>query len=399
MPSVNLTTYKDLTEHLLDFMGSNPGGDASRDARRAAAGGLTCLARSSLWSYYITRGRIVTVSPQDTGTIQYQASSGGVPNLVTLTGTTWPAWAGQATLVIPSQTTPTASTTDVPYQIAARLSDTELQLSSNSNPGVDLAAGNPYTLYRDTYPLPIDCTSVDRACLMGYATWLDFEHPGRWLQRQQIYRGPALPRFYTVRGDVDYLGVISMSMFPAPDNVYEVEFMYNRQPRPLKIEAYTAGKVSVQQGSTLLNGTNTNWNLILHPGTIVRLSNDGQNLPTSDVGSNPATLQRVVMAVNSPTQIVLDAPSPINLTNVLHVISDAADIEPLAMRLALLRAAEFQLGVARNRKDRDQLEAAFIKELMHARESDSRNFSSQSPGSNGQFPTRLANFPAGPDIG
>lgn len=398
MPAINLTTYKDLTEHLLDFMGANPGGDAARDARRAACGGLTCLARSSLWQYYITRGRIATVAPQNTGTVQFQASSGSYPNLLTLTGSTWPDWAGQGTVILPATNVLNSSTASVCYQVVSRINSTQIQLSTNSNPGVDLPSGTTYTLYRDTYPLPIDCTTLDRCMLVGYAVTLDYEHPGQWLTRQQIYRGPATPRFYTVRGDADYLGVMSLSFFPPPDNTYEVEFMYNRQPRALKVEAYTAGKVSISIGSNTLTGVGTKWDANRHTGTIVRLSGDGVSSPTSDVGSNPAALERVVMQVVSPTSLLLDNVAPATYTNVLHMISDAADIEPLAMRLALLRASEYQLGVARNRRDRDMLEKAWVEELLRAREADSRNFSLQSPRGYRSFPTRLADFPRGGDV-
>jgi hypothetical protein len=34
-----LTTYKDLKLHVIDFLGGNPGGDVSRDARRAVQNG------------------------------------------------------------------------------------------------------------------------------------------------------------------------------------------------------------------------------------------------------------------------------------------------------------------------------------------------------------------------
>ena len=370
--------------------------------------------RSHLWSYYYSRGRVQTNAPFGSGvndtqiqgsgsgsTIQYQQSSGAVPYLVTLTpgtdGDVWPAWAGTGQIVLPGVNVVNTSITSITYQVVSRISDTQLQLSVNSNPGFDIAAGTTYTLYQDTYPLPIDCTSIDRAMLVGYATFLEFEAAGQWLLRQQIYRGPALPRFYTTRGDSSFMGSVAISFFPAPDNNYEVEFMYNRQPRPLKTEAYTTGKVSIAAGSTALTGVGTSFDSIRHPGTIIRLSNDSINIPTSDVGSNPATLERVVLAVNTPTSITVDSPAPVTLSNSAYIISDPADIEPLSMRLALLRAAEYQLGVAHNRKDRDMLEKAFTDELIRAREADSRNFSQQSPRSYRPFPTRLADFPRGAD--
>lgn len=401
MPSVNLTTYKDLTEHLVDFMGANPGSDASRDARRAAQGGLTCIARSHLWSYYNTRGRIATVAPLGGPTQPLPIMTGSytaATRLFTLDGAgTFPTWSRFGTLILPAINLVNATTASIAYQIVAQPSSNQVQLSVNDNPGVDLPTGTSFTLYRDTYPLPLDCTAIDRAILIGYATFLEFENPGQWLLRQQIYRGPALPRFYTIRGDADYMGVMSMSFFPPPDNSYEVEFMYNRQPRPLKVESYSAGKVSAVNGSTTLTGVGTNWNPSLHTGTIVRLSVDGVNLPTSWVASNPPALERVVLSVDAPNSITLDNPADATYQSVMHVISDPADIEPLAMKLALLRACEYQLAISRNRRDKAEIEKEWVQELIRAREADSRNFSSQSPRTYRPFPTRLADFPRGPD--
>lgn len=393
MPAINLTTYRDLVEHLIDFMGANPGGDAARDARRAACGGLACLARSHLWNYYQTRGRIATVAPYSTGTVSFSSST----NQVTLTSGTWPSWAALGTILLPMTQTGNTSVAQVSFEVIARDSDSVITLSTNSNPGTNLSAGTTYTLYRDTFPLPIDCTAIDRAMLVGYATWLEFENPGQWLARQQIYRGPALPHWYCVRGDPDYLGSMAFSLFPVPDNQYEIEFMYNRQPRPLKVESYSTGKVSVTSGFATVTGTNTSWSSRLHTGCILRFSNDGTNLPTSDVGAYPAALERVITTVNSTTSITLDSVADQTFANVAYVISDPADIEPLAMRLGLLRACEYQLGVSRNRRDRSDLEQEFLKELIRAREADSRNFSSQSPRGNRAFPTRLIDFPQAAD--
>ncbi len=387
MSALTITTYADLTEHLLDFAGANPGGDMARDARRAAVNGMTLLAQSGLWSYYMSLGRIATSAPYSTGTIEYDHTGGTYERLVTLTTGVWPAWSVYGTLILGN----------IAYDPVVRLSDSTLQLSINSNPGEDIAAGSTYNLYRDTYPLPLDCTSADRAILVAHATWLEFEHPSQWLVRQQIYRGPALPRYYTIRPAPDYMGTMAMSFFPAPDNQYEIQFMYNRQPRPMRVENYSTGKATITALGVDVTGIGTAWDSVLHTGCVMRFSSSTTTLPTSPVGTNPATLERVVVSVNSATSITLDQAAPATLTGVAYLLSDAADIEPLAMRLALLRASEYQLAVSRNRRDRMELEQAYFKELIRAREVDSRNNSMQSPRTYRPFPTRLADMPRGPD--
>lgn len=72
-----------------------------------------------------------------TGTVQYQHSGGSSPRLVTLTGGTFPVWAGDGDILINGTV----------HECTSRLSDTTLQLSTAHNPGVDISAGASYALY------------------------------------------------------------------------------------------------------------------------------------------------------------------------------------------------------------------------------------------------------------
>jgi hypothetical protein len=146
MPSLPLTTYKDLIDHLTDWCGANPGAEVQRDARRSILSGLRELMTAHRWSYYYQRGRLATVEPYDTGTIAYDHTGGASERMVTLTDGTWPSWAAFGSVVID----------DVTYDVATRVSDSVITLTSTSNPGEDVAAETEYTLLRDTYPLAAD---------------------------------------------------------------------------------------------------------------------------------------------------------------------------------------------------------------------------------------------------
>lgn len=387
MAALSMTTWKDLIDHLIDWTGSNPGGDATRDARRASLSALRELGSMARWSYYYQRGRMNSVAPYSTGTAAYDHTGGAFERMLTLTSGTWPAWASFGSLVI----------ANVIYEVADRKSDTVVTLTSASNPGDDLASGTGYAIYRDTFPLPTDCLAIDMMVLVNYAWVMGSEHPTSWLQRQQIYRGQALPRVYCIRGDPNYIGTMAVSFFPAPDAAYNFDYIYQRRPRPLLIDEYAAGSVTTSSGSATLTGVGTSWTSRM-VGSVARVSSSQSLSPTGLSGSNPYRFERIITAVGSPTSITLDDSVDEAYTRVKYSISDPVDIEEGAMLTALLRGCEYQMAVARHMKDRQEEETAWLRSLIQAREADSRNFSEDHAGARHPFPYRLANFPAGPDV-
>jgi hypothetical protein len=390
-----LTTYKDLKLHVIDFLGGNPGGDVSRDARRAVQNGYRDLGAASNWSYFYQRGRVNTVAPYSTGTIAYTQAT----RTVTLNGGTWPSWAQYGVLVIGAVATgtPVQQTGNVLYQVASNPTSTTLVLTSQTNPGVDIPAGTTFTLIQDTYPLPIDAMSCERMILLNNAYALTYEHVGLWMERQRIFHGPAMPRFYTYRGDQSYYGAMAVSFFPAPDNAYPIDFIYKRRPRPLVVEDYNTGTASCVSGQFTLTGVGTAWTADM-VGSVVRLSADSLNLPDGVAGSYPFAQQRVVMSWTSATSITVDQPWSQTLTGVKHVISDPVDMEDGAMLTALFRSIEYQISMTRAQKRIADTQKLWNMALIFARECDSRNFAVESPGGSPAYPYRLAQMPRGPDV-
>lgn len=385
MPSVRLTTWKDLIDHLVDWCGSNPAGEVHRDARRASLGGLRDLATAHRWSYYYGRGRINTNAPYSTGTITYTHTGGAAERLVTLDSGTWPAWAANGYLSFDS----------ISYEVGTRISDSQLTLTSASNPGQDVAAGTTYQLVRDTYPMPIDLVSVGMLIRIGGVYPLVFEHPSVWLERQRVYRGPADPRTYCLRGSPDYFGAMAISLFPSPDLAYQLDFIYQRQPRQLRVDFYQTGTVSTTAGSAVVIGAGTNWTSRL-VGTVLRVSQTS-DYPTGWAGNNAPVCERVVSSVTSTTQLVTDDVVPTTQNAAKYLLSDPVDVEEGAMLTALLRSIEYQMSHARRMKDRAQCGQDYMHAVMLARETDSRNFRDDKVGGSGAYPYRLADMPSGPD--
>lgn len=379
-------TFKDLVDHARDYLGANASGEAGRDCRRAVVSAITKFAHAHRWTYYFQRYRLNTVAPYSTGTVTYDHTGGAYERQLTLADGTWPDWAAQGTVQINS----------ILYEVADRKSSSVVTLTVGSNPGADITTGSSFTIYRDTYPLPIDFLAMGALVLQNRAVILSQEHPSAWLERQQIYRGPGTPRTYCIRSDPNYQNTLCLSFHPPPDNAYTIDGIYQRNARQLNVESYSTGTVVTSAGLATVTGSGTAWTSKL-AGTIFRVTSSKTDLPTSRSGDNPPAYERVVLSVDSPTQLTLDDLIDETLTGVKYICSDPVDVETNTMMTALLRGVEAQLGVSRRLADRDELQAEYIRELLLAREADSRSFQDARVGAYLPFPTRLADMPRGPD--
>jgi hypothetical protein len=406
MSCPSLTTFYDLTNYLFDYLGENATDTARRDCKRAILTAYREISMSARWSYYLERLRLNTVAPLigDGSVISmaYDHTGGMVERQVTITGAIWPIWAGNGVLVIPVvQPTPPQLNTSTPsgsiiYQVAARVSDTVLQLTIQSNPGKDLAAGTPFTLYQDAYTLPSDFMATEEVINTNHFLRLWYEHPRVWLSRQRIIHTVAAPRIYTIFGDPHTFGGLTIRFFPAPDQAYALDAIYQRRPRPLVVEKADTGLATITSNSTAVNGNGTAFTSQM-VGSVMRFGTDGQNEPTDVAGASPAILERVITNFNSPTSVTIDRVAIDTLTNVKYNVSDPVDIEPGAMLNALLRCIEKQTAITRIMRNEKDAFAAYKEALILAREQDARSFQRRSPGAHADF-YRLRDFPRGSDV-
>jgi hypothetical protein len=186
-----LYTYHDAIEDLLDWLGVAVDANALRMAKRAILAAYRDIPNARGWAYYMNRARITTVAPYDTGTIAYTHSS----RTVTLTDGTWPTWAANGVLTIDN----------VQYQVTTRTSSSALVLSTNTNPGDDVASGTSYTLAREEYTIPVDMLSAGQLIDLASQSWVDFVEPQDWLlghsQPAELLHGEAGPSALRNAGD------------------------------------------------------------------------------------------------------------------------------------------------------------------------------------------------------
>ncbi len=384
MARMRLTTYQDLIEHLADYEGGASGDDTIRYCRRAIQDAYGHFAVLHNWSYLYARGRVTTNAATTAGTIAYTNSS----LTVTLTGATWPSWVTQGVVVI----------NNIPYAIASNPTSTTITLPPQNNPGADVAAGAAYTLYQDTYSLPIDFASTDEVMNINYGLRLTFEHLATWLTMQRIYRGPATPRIYSITGSPGYFGSMSLRFFPPPDNVYFMDFVYKRRPRPLSVALVSTGTSNPTSGTTTVTGNGTSWDSTM-VGASIRFSVQGNNvIPTGPSGENPFYIERTILAVASNTSLTVDADPSYTGTNLSYAISDPVDIEEGAMLNFMLRLCEKQIRITRRIKSTPEEITTYESSKEEAFDADSRSSMRQAVGAGG-YPRRLRDFPAGPDQG
>ena len=382
-----LSTWSDLIAHVLDYLGSNATQEAARDARRATLDAYRELSHAHRWSYYQSRGRIQTVAHYTTGTVAYDHTGGTYERMLTLTDGVWPSWAARGAVLVEQ----------VVYLVAERKSDTVLTLNIDSNPGLDIAAGTEYTIYQDTYVLKHDFLEMEQIYEAKRTFWLEYGEPGEWMGLQTARLGPASPRMYCIQGHPDYYGCMALFLWPPPDNIYYLDFVYQRRPRPLKLDQYSDGKVSTTSNSATVTGDGTNWTSSLI-GSVLRISSSKLDLPTGPAGANPAAAERIITAVASTTSLTVDSVLTDTFSGVKHLISDPADIEEGAMFTALLRCCEAQTTITRLMKNLPQAQASYRDALILAREADSRSYARRGPGAKRAGYRRLANMPRGPDV-
>jgi hypothetical protein len=167
-----LLTYQDAVERLVDYVGGTGSDQLLRDAKQSAIEALRDLISEHPWTYLYTQARIVTQPSYTDGQLTYQASSGAVPYLVTLSGGTWPDWAAAGILRIDN----------INYGVALRVSDQQLALDPVPTPPADdIPGGVPYGLFLDAYDLPPDFGSQDTTFVPNNFGGMRYVHPREWL--------------------------------------------------------------------------------------------------------------------------------------------------------------------------------------------------------------------------
>lgn len=392
------TTFSDVLNHLVDYLGGSAGDQVKRDCRRALLEAYRTLANAHNWSYLYTHSRIITSGAFDgsqvNATIQYQGTGGTYPNQVTLSGSSWPDWAAQGTYLRCAVDDSFGETGMVGFRVAERKSATVLTLNPTISPATDLPAGTQFVLYRDTYLLPEDYIAQDQALYERNFGGMNYTHPREWLYENRYVFAQGIPQAYTITGDPQYPGRLVMKVFPWPAETKTIDFVYKRRPRSLELEKYTTGTVSGTAGTNTITGTG-----VFTPGmvgSILRLAANGTAAPpTSLIMGNQTVFETFITDWISSTSVAIDVENPLdqNYTNVPYCISDMVDIEQGAMLNAYLRCCEMHIAQTRTLKDKPSARLQYQAALSEAKAADSRSFSGRHVSQSRPLRRRLRDYP------
>lgn len=358
----DLFTRVDVVEHLLDVL--NTGSSDARTLRlckRAVESAYRELPTLRKWSYYYGVGRLLLDEAYTTGTIEYDHTGGASERMVTLTTGTWPTWAKFGFIRIDS----------VDYEIATRESSSIITLSVNSNPGSDVASGETYELFRDTYPLPVDFSSMGfiRDPVNTFSP--EFLNPADWIALKLSQEGEGQPRNYTIVADQNYVGTMAIKFYPPPDDAYNFEYQYIRRPRPFSTYQEDTGTIATS--GTTVTGTSTAFSVNMI-GCVLRRSTSATLAPTGPTGTNPYDEQRIITGYSSATSITIDQAFTAEASGVKFEVSDLIDIEAGAMYTAFLKRAEWELAQLLNRDDTARFAQQMQQAQIQAFEADNRTY-------------------------
>lgn len=335
--------------------------------RRAVEEAYRELALQGYWSYYRRRTIISTVASQQTGTISYTHST----RTITLTGGTFPSGSQAYRLIIGN----------AHYDIESNPSNTTLVLPTASNPGDDVASGTAYTLYKSEYTLPVDFRRIIGLYDITQRRMLEpIEDSTEQMLQNAALWSPGVPLYYSIRNTGETLDRLSLIFTAPPVSVRSYDIMYDARPRPFAIpEKYSTGTVSITGGATSLTGSGT-----VFPsgcaGCVIRLSANAADEPTGAFGSkiddedvdNPYDFQASILSRGSDTALTLAEAPTSSYSAVKYSISDPIDIEDGAMYSAFLRMAEASYSRIMGYEDRAEREAAAMRAVLLAKESDKR---------------------------
>jgi hypothetical protein len=193
---------------------------------------------------------------------------------------------------------------------------------------------------------------------------------------------------------------------PYPDQATNMDFLYSRRMRLIKVqdvtsedsEGRTTSTVSTVSSSRTVTGDGTNFTEDL-VGSLLRVADDAVELPTGLDGANPYGEQRMIMTVESTTSLTVDFDFATTRSDVKYVVSDPIDIEYGVMKTAFLRGCERQLAKMARYSDRKEIEVEYQLALRQAKEADNRSTQPRSVGGQPGYYQRTADMPLGADVG
>jgi hypothetical protein len=345
------TTYFDLVESLITGSFGGPQDAEQRDIRTAIHKAYSELTTIRDWSYYHVHGRVVTDAPYGTGTV----SSSGVT--VTLTGGTWPSWAGTgAYLKVGEQIA----------RVASRTSGSVVVLDSSLALKADVTSQS-YTLYRTVYPLPDDFRNMDEPS-DEYNWWSGvYVTPDQAMKLERVNNTSGTPLHWTVIKDPDSTGW-AIKLIGYPTEQETIDFTYRRTARPIRYSGHEAnsraGTIARTGTTVTLSGASTFTAGFV--GAILRVG-DTTNHPGPIESITPWASESLITAVGSTTSLTT-ADSGTVAGSTKYLITDPMDVAQ-HMQQALDSCCDYWLARIRGNKP-DNAFAMYQRDLRLAMEQD-----------------------------
>jgi len=345
-------TYFDLVESLITSSYGGPQDAEQRDIRTAIHRAYNELTTIRDWSYYHVHGRVITSAPYSTGTV---TSSG---TTVTLTGGTWPAWAGTGAYL---------KIGDEICRVASRTSNTVVVLDSTLSLKANVT-GAPYTLYRTVYPLPSDFRNMDEPS-DEYNWWSGmYLTPDEAMKVERVNNSSGEPYHWTVIKDPDSTGW-AIKLIGYPSAVETIDFTYRRTARPIRLSGHeSAARFSALSRSAERTVYASGGAFAASmAGSVLRISSAADEMPGPIESLNPYTQEMAITAFVSSSSVSV-SPDPASFAGVGGFVTDPIDI-PAHMYGAMDSACDYFLARIRGQKT-DEAFAMYQRDLRLAMEMD-----------------------------
>jgi len=384
VPQASYWTAYDVQDRILDFLGASSEGRNLKVVRRAMLDALRDVANRRNWHYYYRRDRIVTTASYDTGTVEYDLTGGTYERMLTLTSGTWPSDAAYGIVRIDGDE----------YMVDERKSSTVITLKSGQAPAADIASGTSYEWYRDTYTLPADFRRADQIRDLDWAFDMVRVDVGTVLESRRLRPSPSQPDMYAITSDPVLPNRLAVMFNPPPSAAYNMDYVLQRTPYPLRTYDYSTGTVAITGGTTTVTGTGTAWTSDME-GSIIRVTS-GTETPTGVDGLNPYTEERIIDTVASATSLTVTSAFTSTYSTKKYRISDRIDVEDGAMLSAYHKCCEYNAAMMMNRDDAPVKQAVYMEALRLALEADNRGFE---PRRLRRTYLRAQDYPIGDDSG
>jgi len=382
-----LYTYYDALAAATDFLGGNATSAAQGEIKRAIQAAYREINDIHDWKFLYKQGRVHLVAPYTTGTCTYDHSGGSTcENQLTLTTGTWPSWAASGVVQI--------GTENYFCHVAARKSDTVLQLDPTLNPGEDVSTASTYSIFKQWYDLPWDFSelsevwtedSYKNAPILG---WNDFEAVTKYNTET------GTPDYYCVRPVQDLYGTMGLWIYPRADAAGVIDFIYKRKPRQLRYSGWdandTVGTITVVAGNAGVTGSSTVF-ASRHVGSVLRVGSDSTHIPTGLDGNYPFDDERIISAYTGATAVTLDTTITTSRSGVKYCLTDPIDLHPIVYT-AFQRCVEKHLAIAKNMQNKAEVFAAYQDALFIAKNADCYTTPRQVAAHRPSPTTRLADY-------